>query len=343
MVRDVESISLQSDAGDEMASFTRTDVEALQSHIDQPMGDASVTLPKKELIDARLLIEKLELGQVRLTTKLQHVQEENKQCNGLVMESSGEIDRIVLQAKLDRMTKDLEEFRLLNNQLQVDQEVQLSCQHQTELICEQVEIDTARTTLQLQEEVAALQCELDERLCCVNQENTKLRNTIAAKEKEIKALGNSCISEHVERAAKVCIEKEETLLQLERSLEDAQNMVVDMGQKLSSLKGATIALTGLKHLDNSEISKEAYQLNMLLDEKTNMLKTLERKLKGKEARFIEVEKCANADFLVMNWLFDRHRIAQTDEIEDNVPISKLAFPINIANPKIAKTKDDENA
>ncbi|KAF3456467.1 hypothetical protein FNV43_RR01117 [Rhamnella rubrinervis] len=409
----VESISLQSDAGDEIASYTRTDVEALQSHIDQPMGDASVTIPKKELIDARLLIEKLELGQVCLTTKLQHVQEEScrhmeissnndnlerqsvlkvdnnffkvsgldKQCNGLVMESSGEIDRIVLQAKLDRMTKDLEEVRLLNNQLQGDQEIQLSCQHQTELICEQVEIETARTILQLQEEVAALQCELDERLCCVNQENTKLRNTIAAKEEEIKALGmgweratveltgflvdgsrslknisgqiesiacsfpqgNSCISEHVERAAKVCIEKEETLLQLERSLEDAQNMVVDMGQKLSSLQGATIALTGLKHLDNSEISKEAYQLNMLLNEKTNMLKTLERKLKGKEAQLIEVEKYANTAFLVMNWLFDCHKIAQTDEIEDNIPISKLAFPMDIANHKIAKMKDDENA
>lgn len=400
-----KGISAQSDAGEEMTSYP-------QSYIDQSMGDASVSLPntKKELIDARFLTEKLELGQVCLTAKLHQVQEEScrhmeisrnkdklerqsvhkvennffkasgldKQRNRLVMESSGEIDRMVLQAKLDGMTKDLKEVRLLHNQLQGDRKIQFSCEHQTELVCKQIEIDTPRTVAQLEEDFAALQFELDEKLCYVTQENTKLRNTIAAKEEEIKALGmeweraileltgflvdgsrslknvsgqiesiacsfpqaNSWISKHVERAAKVCIEKEDTLLQLQRSLEDAQNMVVDMGQKLSSLKGATIALTGQKHIDNSEISKE-YHLNLLLNEKTNVIKMLESRLKVKEARVIEVEKCANAAFLVMNWLFDCHKIAQTGEMDDNIPISKLAFPVDIASQKIAK--DDEDA
>ncbi|OMP05747.1 hypothetical protein COLO4_08585 [Corchorus olitorius] len=53
---------------------------------------------------------------------------------------------------------------------------------------------------------------------------------------------NVWVGEHVERAAKVCIDKEERILLLQRSLEDAQRMIVEMEMKLSSLKGATIAL-----------------------------------------------------------------------------------------------------
>ncbi|OMO55955.1 hypothetical protein COLO4_35839 [Corchorus olitorius] len=53
---------------------------------------------------------------------------------------------------------------------------------------------------------------------------------------------NVWVGEHVERAAKVCIDKEERILLLQRSLEDAQRMIVEMEMKLSSLKGAAIAL-----------------------------------------------------------------------------------------------------
>ncbi|KAH7520915.1 hypothetical protein FEM48_Zijuj08G0196300 [Ziziphus jujuba var. spinosa] len=399
----VESISLQSDAGDEMASYTQTDDEAVLNHIDQYMDGGPVIPPniRKELIEV------MEPKQVCLNGKLQHVQDEScrymeissckdnlekesvlkpenkfskvngldKQHNGQVMDSNGEIERIALQAKLDRMTKDLEEVRLLNSKLQEDQELQLSSQHETELVREQVEVETARTILQLQEEVAALQCELDGRLDYVTRENTKLRNTVEAKEKKIKEVGmeweraiaeltgflvdgsrslnnvsgqiesiacsfpqaNAWISEHVVRAAKVCIEREETILHLQRSLEDAQNMAMEMGQKLSSLKGATLALTEFQQLDNTEVSEEECQLSMLLNEKTNMVKMLKRKLKVKEDQVIEAEKYANVAFLVINWLFDRHKVAQMGETEDSIPISKMA------NHKIAQVKDDANA
>lgn len=405
----VESISLQSDAGDEMTYYTQTDDEAVLNHIDQYMGDGSVIPPNIR----KKLIEVLEPNQVCLNSKLKHVQDEScrymatssckdslemqsvlkldnsfskvkgldKQHNGLVMDSSGETERMALQAKLDRMIKDLEEVSLLNSKLQENQELQLSSQHETEQVREQVEVETARTILQLQEEVAVHQRKLDERLCYVTQENTKLRNIIEAKEEKIKEVGmeweraigeltgflvdgsrslnnvfgqieniaclfpqaNAWISEHVVRAAKVCIEKEQTILHLQRSLEDAQNMVMDMGKKLSSLKGATLALTEFQQLDNSEASEEKCQLSMLLNDNTNMVKLLERKLKVREAQFLEAEKCANVAFLVINWLSDPHKVARMGEREDSIPISKMVDPIIMANHKIAHAKDNANA
>ncbi|PQM43275.1 hypothetical protein Pyn_19065 [Prunus yedoensis var. nudiflora] len=233
-------------------------------------------------------------------------------------------------------------------------------------------METANTILHLQEEVAALQFELDERLHCMIQENKILKNTIAAKEDEIRSLSvewekatfeltrflldgsrslknassqiesiacsfpqaNVCISEDVQRAAKVCMEKEETIELLQKSLEDTQTMVTEMGQKLSSLKGAAIALSELQHLDNDE-TKEEISLCMRLDEQTNMVEMLERKLIFKETQVKEAENCANAAFLVIKWLTDQKA---TDKTQRNIPISILGTPAGLVSQKISDTE-----
>ncbi|KAL5538433.1 hypothetical protein UlMin_042978 [Ulmus minor] len=280
-----------------------------------------------------------------------------------VMESGKETDRTVLQAKLDRVTKELEDIRLLNSQFQENQVLQLSCQQQTELVCEQVEMETARTILQLQEEVTALQSELDEKLYHMNQENTELRDILATKNEEIRALNMeweratleltgflvdgsrslknvsghiesiACsfpkadvwICETVKRAARVCVEKEETILQLQRSLEDAQNMVMDMKQKLSTLKGVTLALTDFQHLDNDEISKEL--ISLPLNNQINSIKSLHRKLKFKEAQVAEAEKYVDVASIVMNWLFDCQKISSTKIDENDLALEDVVAQV----------------
>ncbi|XP_050372198.1 kinesin-like protein KIN-12C [Argentina anserina] len=269
----VETLSLRSDCGYEMASYTEADDEALQNH-DQNGDDDT----RKKLIDAKMLIEE---------------KEPEQEIMGSLMDMSKDVERKSLQAKLEKMAEDLEKVKLLNSHFQEDQLLQLSCQKQTEMVCEQVEMETARTILHLQEEVAALQFELDEKLQCMINENTTLKSTIASKEGEIRTLrmdwekatleltrflldgsrslknassqiesitcsfpqANVCISENVQRAAKVCLEKEETIELLQKSLEDAQKMVTEMGEKLSSLKGATMALSELQHLNSDEKMK----------------------------------------------------------------------------------------
>ncbi|XWS14274.1 hypothetical protein CRYUN_Cryun36dG0108600 [Craigia yunnanensis] len=392
----VETISVCSDSGDEIASYSQKNDVALENQNEQNISVASVmqlTATQKELIDARLLIKAMETEHIYLLKELQHLQEENRRymemisnkdklesesvhklkihClepyhlasekEGVVMESE-HIDPRDLQDKLDRLNKDLENARLLNYQYQQVQASQLSCQHEADLVREQVEMETARTLLHLQEEVAALQLELNERLASITQENTRLRDTITAKEEEVKSICvdweratleltsflldgskslkdasrqiesiacsfpqiNVWVGENVERAARVCMDKEERILLLQRSLEDAQRMIVEMEMKLSSLKGATIAFNEFQEPSGDGKTDEAARLSILFNDKTDLEKVLSYELKLKEDQLIMAEKRADAAFLFAKWLVDCNKASYGDHAEVEIPILTLA-------------------
>ncbi|XP_022760764.1 kinesin-like protein KIN-12C isoform X2 [Durio zibethinus] len=392
----VETISVYSDFGDEIASYSQKHDVTSENQNEQNINVASVlqhSVTQKELIDARLLIKAMEAEHIHLLKELQHVQEETRRymeiisnkdkleseyvhklqihclepdqlaskTKGLVMEGE-HIDPKDLQDKLDRLTKDLEKARLLNCQYQQVQESQLSCQHEAELVREQVETETARTILYLQEEVSALQLELNERLAFITQENMRLRDTITAKEEEAKAICvdwekatleltsflldgskslkdasrqteiigcsfpqiNVWVGEHVERAARVCIDKEERILLLQRSLEDAQRMIVEMEMKLSSLKGATIAFNEFQQQSGDVKADEAARLSILFNDKTDLERVLVSELKLKEDQLSMAEKRADAAFLIAKWLLDCNKAAYRDQAEVDIPISTLA-------------------
>uniref|UniRef100_F6HE33 Kinesin motor domain-containing protein n=1 Tax=Vitis vinifera TaxID=29760 RepID=F6HE33_VITVI len=379
--------------------------EVLQKKNTQKVDDASVmqhTDIEKELRDARMLIEAMESEQLRLIEELQFMQEENRRCMEMLSNkakveesvkleipcletSDSEIQNMDLmnnlQVKLDRMTKDLENVKLKNNQYQEDWASQLCHEQQVELVREQVETETTRTILHLQEEVAALQLELHEKLCSMTEENLGLRNSLDAKENELRTLCgeweratleltnflvdgskslkdasgqiesiassfprvNVWISEHVEKAAKVCIEKEETILLLQKSLEDAQKMAGEMELKLSSLKGATIALTEIQRVHNDESGKEAIQSSKLLDEKINMVKILESKLKKKEVQITEAENRANAAFLVVKKLSDHQHIALRSNIERDMDMSESALSPIMCSQQTSEVKTEADS
>ncbi|KAF9674332.1 hypothetical protein SADUNF_Sadunf10G0116300 [Salix dunnii] len=408
----VEMISDGSEWGDEMTFFTPTDDLSLQNKNNLRTSAASIQSgnTQAELMEARMLIQAMESEQVRLIEELQLMQEHNNMYNELlkkkdnkvresvlesgsnclelhnlkehnkvlVMEGSREIKRSPLQAKLDKLNKDLEEARSLNYHYQEDQASKLYQQHQAELVCEEVETETTRTILHLQEEITALQLELDERLYCMTQENTGLRNTVAAKEAEIRALCgeweratleltsfltegskslkdasghienianafpklNVWIGEHAERAARACVEKEETILQLEKSLEDARKMVMDMEMKLNSLREATMALNDFPQSDNDESSEETIHLTMPLNGKIDIVKMLESEIKSKEIHIKEAEKRADAALLVVQWLSDCHKVAGSDDVKRRIPISKFLYPTNMGYQNTLDEKFD---
>ncbi|KAL7178397.1 hypothetical protein ACSBR2_031527 [Camellia fascicularis] len=411
-----ETISIRSDSGDDMTSYNQREDEILQNKNDEKISDGLAmqsSYPYEELMLARSLIKTMESEQVRLIKELQFMQKENhrymeilsnkdvvdresvlkleshcketsnleNQKQALVMGSSKDISTAALQAKLDRMTKELEEARLLNCQYQEDQASQLSQKHQSELVCEQVEMETAKTILHLQEEVAAIQSELEGRLCYTAEENMRLRDTVAAKEDEIRALCmeweratleltsfliegsrslrdasgqiesiaysfphvNDWLGEHVERAAKVCVEKEETILLLQKSLEDAQNMVLDMEQKLNSLKGATVALTEVQQRENDASTTETIQLSALLKSKINMIDMLENKLTYMDDQITEPENSANAVFLGKKRISDCAEVSLRNTTEGDIPMSKSATPSEMGSQQISEMKVHGNA
>lgn len=258
---------------------------------------------EKQLMDAQSLIESLKLEQFQLLKKLESIQTENQslmkmldmnQCLSESIEDTEGTSISSLQAKLEKLTKELKEAKIVNRHYIEDHATQSSEHYQTELVRSEVEMETTRTIIHLQEEIDKLQSDFHVCLSSMTEENSSLRNCVAAKEEElrvfcaeweratlelttflidgsrslrnashqIKSISssfpnvNDWISEHVERAAQMCVEKEETILLLQKSLEDAQNTVMHIEEKLYSLRGAAVALTEFQHLQNTSETEE---------------------------------------------------------------------------------------
>ncbi|KAL0308069.1 UNVERIFIED_CONTAM: Kinesin-like protein KIN-12C [Sesamum angustifolium] len=258
----------------------------------------------KQLMDAQSLIETMKQEQFQLIKELESAQTQNRRLmkmldnskviqrelvslhqdykrkqsvrgnrDATVSMESGEHNSILdLQAKLERLSKDLKEAEILNRQYKEDHATQLSEDYQTELIRE----------LSLRNSVAAKEDEL--RDFCAEWERAILELTtflidgsrsLGDASRQIKSISfsfpnvNDLISERIERAAEICIEKEETILLLQKSLEDAQNTVMEMEQKLYSLKGATIALTEFQQPEKS-LSREETQWSSIPTDSTDV-------------------------------------------------------------------------
>ncbi|VFQ83990.1 unnamed protein product [Cuscuta campestris] len=268
---------------------------------------------KKQLTEARLLVEELELEQVHLVEEMKILREENFRLlemldrndsneilgkrtgsneicepqvsaddTDLIFVSKGHADTcsVGLQGKLGKVSKDLEEVLFVNHNCMEEEALTMSMRQQTDLVCMGVEVETSKTILLLQEEIFQIKTEFQEKVCSMAEEIISLKETLGAKEEEMKMMcaeweratldltnfltdgsrslqdatshiesiagsfpnADICIGEHVERAAKTYIEKEETILLLKKSLEEAQQTVFQLDEKLLSLRSATIAL-----------------------------------------------------------------------------------------------------
>uniref|UniRef100_A0A7N0TKP3 Kinesin motor domain-containing protein n=1 Tax=Kalanchoe fedtschenkoi TaxID=63787 RepID=A0A7N0TKP3_KALFE len=316
------------------------------------MGDAideQSIKSNRELEDAKLLIHDMEAQQLHMKEELKILQDEkqryllmfNKEktamsaephaynysgldavqkCNEEPVHPSDQ-DAVInaLQNKINSMSEELDRAIKRNSQYQEDHDLELSRKNQKDTVFEQVEMETARTILHLQEEVATLQSELQDRLSCMAHENMDLRNKIAAMEAEIKKSMmkweratleltsflidgsqsltdvssqiediafsfpqvDGWIHDQVKKAAKVCIEKEEMILLLQRNLEDAQNLLREIEMKIISLRGATFAVNeSEKHEADGSANELMHLVKTELSETNEKLSNIENSLKS---------------------------------------------------------------
>ncbi|KAI3977284.1 hypothetical protein MKX01_030910 [Papaver californicum] len=414
----VEIASARTDLDDETASYAREDDEVLRKH-DLRMGTTlalQLSETENDLMEARYLIEAMESEQVRLIEELDILQKKNSQYLELLrngefghtqtklqhenpcepserdklIKNPAQLNRTlatennvagsVLQCKLDRMNRDLEEARLLIRRYQDDQESKQHQENEFEEIRQQVEVETAKAILDLQDNLTALQHELHERLCLATEENMRLRNSISTREVEMKVLteewekatleltafiADGCISlevasdqvrviadsfpeskvwisEHVEMAAKSFLEKEKTIEQLRKSLEDALKMGLDMELKLSSLKGATLAITDVQQLEKDETDREIILLRSQLSEKIHMIQDLESALQVKEDQIIDAEKRAAAAFVIVKRMSDFPRAVCAEVAEKEDPEIKLHISAEQDKNRISEIRSEEN-
>ncbi|KAK9086225.1 hypothetical protein Syun_028619 [Stephania yunnanensis] len=367
----VEILSAKTYSEDEVASYWKVDDEVSQTKSDEKMGDMTVEHngTGKELMDVRSLNDAMKHEQLEFLEELVTLQRKNRQCVELWMtkdvgeiqsmieltnsgpselyqkaenpvhqearilrEDMGKSTRSHLQSVLDKVNMELQEARTINRQYRDDHSLR-------EQVCEQVEEETAKTILHLQEFVIH-QEELQKKLILLSEENTKLTNALKATEGEMRTLSegwekatleltnfiiDGCrsmedaseqienikssfpeckgwISEHVERAAKVIADREKTIGLLQLSLEEAQEMGNEMKLNLSSLKGATLAITEVRWLESDGNAKEVTKLRELLTEKILAIQDLDHKLKNREHQMNEAEECATAAIKVLKRL-----------------------------------------
>lgn len=106
---------------------------------------------------------------------------------------------------------------------------------------------------------------------------------------------NNSVSEHVEKAMKVSIEKEKMIFRLQIELQSAQRMGREVKEKLHILRGATLAITEAQQLDNDESSQEALQLVDLLCQKDCIIQELQNNVKQKNRLFAEAVEGHSGD------------------------------------------------
>ncbi|KAJ0264303.1 Kinesin-like protein KIN-12C [Hirschfeldia incana] len=296
----------------------------------------------------------------------------------VVMKADERADRSVLQFKLRKVIKELDEAKTLNSQYEKEQKLLLSQQQDIEVVREQVETETARTILELQEEMIALESEFQGRFCKLTEENQSMRDTITAREAEIRALNqdwekatleltnfvvdgsksitdasaqiesivcsfphvNAWIGDYVEKAAKDCIRKEETILLLQKSLEDARILLAEMDLKLNCLKDATILLNEFQLDGNAATTEESFRVSTELDRMSNEVDTLENDLKAKQCSILEAERHAKAAFSVEKWLSDsRNQHQMPGKVEDQ-PVTESGPSSSVLASPSAEGKAD---
>ncbi|KAK1390325.1 hypothetical protein POM88_018503 [Heracleum sosnowskyi] len=246
----------------------------------------------------------------------------------LLRERNKDFNIAEMQVRLEMITGNLEEAHRLNTQNQ-------------EILSNEGKLETNIRTCHLLEEVVAYQSQLMEKLCFMTEDNEKLRSEVAVKEGKIKEINaewekasleltsflldgskslrdatnqieyiagsfahvNIDIGEHIGNAAKYCVEKEEKILLLERSLEDAQKTVTQMEQNMISLRGAAIVFTELQEVENLSNKESIKTTTMLNDNKASC----------REAQIFKKHKSAGASLFEINMETDCTRIVLGDD------------------------------
>ncbi|KAL8151226.1 hypothetical protein V2J09_021034 [Rumex salicifolius] len=310
LLKEGDTMSIRSDFGYDTSSNLAEDEIQLEKIDYQMDGTASLksTLVAKELSDARLLIEALECEHIRLMQELQLMKERNQQLldilgmenmqncllnsshntpmemqvpnnkNQSFIKLTNEGSRsLALQAKLEKLSRELEEARSCNKQYQEAEVLKLHRQKDVEIVREQVEIVTASTIIHLQEEIVKLQEEFREKLNSITAENNQLQNVIADRDDQLNEMSTRLIQ--WETAA---FELTSFLMDGSKSLNHASSRIKSMSRFFPYVNGSlseSIEIAAHAFMEKEEMIlllqknlEEAQKTVFGMEEKLNSLK-----------------------------------------------------------------------
>ncbi|CAN6176369.1 unnamed protein product [Urochloa humidicola] len=236
--------------------------------------------------------------------------------------------------------------------------------HDETLLCQEIEIVNSRKheSQDELEQLKRTNQELKEKLVIMAEESNRLSEIIVAKDVEIASLSeeweaaifdltsfltdgcrslddayqnidnmissfphsNSSVSEQVEKAMKVSIEKEKMIFKLQIELQAAQKIGKEVKEKLHILRGATLAITEAQQLDYEENSQEELQLVGLLHQKDCIIQELKDNLKEEKCLFAETASGLSCDNLILP--------DSSDDMIEEQPHDENRPTISQANP-----------
>lgn len=130
--------------------------------------------------------------------------------------------------------------------------------------------------------------------------NVSLENASAQVASISDSFPSSWVTEQVGKIIRNISEKDLLIEELQKCLEEAQNIKCDMEWKLSSLRGATMAMAEAQQQENSHKEREIVHLTSELSQKLSVITKLEDKIKLGEERLKQAEICATVAFTIVN-------------------------------------------
>ncbi|XP_024313758.1 kinesin-like protein KIN-12E isoform X3 [Brachypodium distachyon] len=230
------------------------------------------------------------------STKVPECGDELSKCYSVPLGSSRNVldKAIVLSGDEETLNLQLDEIDQIH---ETAPQMDICLHSQTSLSHHEIEIVSSSKHALMDElaQIKSINQELREKLVIMAEESTKLAEIIVAKDVEIASLSeewevaivdltsfltdgcrslddayqnidnminsfpysSNSVSEHVEKAMKVSIEKEKIISKLHIELQAAQRMGREVKEKLHILRGATLAITEAQQSDDDESSQEA--------------------------------------------------------------------------------------
>ncbi|XP_072997760.1 kinesin-like protein KIN-12E isoform X2 [Typha latifolia] len=276
---------------------------------------------------------------------------------------SGHTIKYDLAARLEKLHKDLEDDKILNNQPKDDDALSI------------VHMSAAESSVLL----STTNQELYNQLLILSQENAKLRDLVAARDVEITSLSeewenaivdltsflidggkslenaseyienvvnlfpqrNLWVNEHVERAIKVNIDKDKIISDLQNNLDNAGQIGQELKAKLDSLRGAALAIMESQQLENDKSSKELFHLKKQQHEKFSQIQELKNDLKYDEDFVIETEKSIDTGSMVTQNLNDMNAEKVLDMEKTELVINELDPKCQVGTAKTLQLKLDD--
>ncbi|CAA6653923.1 unnamed protein product [Spirodela intermedia] len=296
--------------GDGMASFMRMDKIINHRYKDDVPQSGSTTM---SLIHAKLENVQRELMEARrLNTQLQR-ENSSESCQSYEMERIGEQIEVEIAIMISNLHKELAVLQK-----------EVSSQQATDFL------DENPLTILTRENQ-----ELKERSCKATNAIAELKDIIDTKDARINVMAeewekavidltsfllDGCqsledasgqinsildsfphsktwISDHVERAMKIFIEKERLIVDLKKNLEEAQKMSLEMTSKLNTLRGAMLAMTEVHEFEHNETTKEVLYLQAILNEKMLKIHELQDNVEYADDHIIKEGKQDDAAFM----------------------------------------------